>query len=141
MFGVDVVETCAIETAVDPRPWIHRFIETFETAERGVEIVRTVSWLYKRYGDASPLSHGVEPMRQPRCTDAPTPHSHLVKEWVQDETDDGIPTNESTAASLFVFENATLAKKLGVFVWTIEQGNDEDQTVLHYSFLLKVDDM
>ncbi|KAH7721314.1 hypothetical protein AAVH_11170 [Aphelenchoides avenae] len=137
LFGVDVVETCTITTELDPRPWIVRFTETFKRAERGTNSIRSASLLYKRYVKTPPLHNTlVNTLGQPRRTNAPTPHSAFIKEWLREECLYGDVATESNFAELFVFENANSAKKLEVFAWSVEQ-----VAAFHYAFLLQVVDV
>ncbi|KAH7716288.1 hypothetical protein AAVH_16287 [Aphelenchoides avenae] len=129
LFGAGVVETCAMVTLVDPRPWIRRFIETFEMAQRGAKVVRSVTLLHS----SSPLSHAVDSLGRPRRTDAPTPQSDYIKECF------GGTTLTESKAKLFVFEKEcgrekNAAKKLEVFVWTVRPEHGDAQT----AFLLQV---
>lgn len=63
--------------------------------------------------------------------------SDFVKEWSRGQHIFlGKTTTESTVAELFMFENAKLAKKLEVAVWTLAQ-----HCTLHYAFLLQVSDI
>ncbi|KAH7702595.1 hypothetical protein AAVH_30247 [Aphelenchoides avenae] len=110
-------------------------------AERGTDIVRSVTLLHMR-AHAWPLRHAVDPLGEPRRTDAPTPHSAFIKEWSRKEQlDRGETITESAVSELFVFENAKSAKKLEVFVWTLMQADDDAEFSLHYVFLLQVLDM
>lgn len=111
--------------------------QMFAMAEHGTDIVRSVTLLYKRSYDTSPLRHIISTLGKPRSTDVPTPHSAFTKEWSREEyLNHGSTVTEATSAELFVFENATAAKKFELFVWTIEKVN-----ALHYAFLLQVVDM
>lgn len=111
----------------------------FEKAERETNVVPSVALLHKRNPDVSPLHHADDPLGHPRLTGIPAPQSAFVKEWMRQAKRSGTAT-ESTVADLFVFENATLARKLEVFVWTIEYVK-HDLSSLHYAFLLHVEDM
>lgn len=53
----------------------------------------------------------------------------------------GFVVTESPFAELFLFENAKAAKKLQVFVWTVEQTKNAVHDSLHYAFLLNVVDV
>lgn len=116
-------------------------MQKFEAAECAcARTIKSLTLIYRRFRDASPLRHAVDPSRQPRSTDVPTPQSAFVKKWVREETvriglDVGVSTTESSVASLYVFENKAIAKKLEVFAWSIEQGFS-----LHYAFLLQLTD-
>lgn len=114
----------------------------FKTAERGTDIVRSVTFLHRRL-DPSPLRHSVEPLGQARRTDVPTPHSAFVKDWIRKEqrVHGGIFT-ESAAAELHVFENPRAEKQLEIFQWTIEDvvEGDDWSDLLHYAYLLQVVD-
>lgn len=117
----------------------------FEAADRGTAIVASVTLLHARYKEASHLRHAVDPLGQPRRTEAPKPHSAFIEEWSRKQKRfDKRTTIESTVAHLYAFENAKSEKKLEVFVWTLEQVSeleDEDLPALHYAFLLQVSDM
>lgn len=111
-------------------------LQMFEKAKRGTHIIPSVTLLHKRFYQASPLHYAVDPLGKPRRTDAPTPNNAFIKQWLQqphlvyalDDT-----RNESVISELFVFENAMTAKKLEVYMWTIEQCD-----TLHYAFSLQV---
>ncbi|KAH7709077.1 hypothetical protein AAVH_23658 [Aphelenchoides avenae] len=103
-----------------------------ERAERGTNITRSVTLLYQR-NEASPYRHTLELFGRPWCTDVPTPDSAIIKKWTDDMPRD---ITESAVADFFQFENVNLAKKLEVFVWTVEQ-----PTASHYAFMFKVIDM
>ncbi|KAH7703897.1 hypothetical protein AAVH_28927 [Aphelenchoides avenae] len=142
LFGVHVLETCAMTTGVDPRPWICKFVKRFENAEAGTDMVRSVVLLHQRFGLVSPVHHDVDPLGRPRRTDVPKPHCDFMKEWYRGARLDSYTITESTVAELFVFENAQAAKKLDVFVWTVnEECQDEEENSLSYVFLLRVVDM
>lgn len=120
---------------------VHSSLQMFEEAERGTEIVRSVTLIYKRFGKASPFLRNVEALGQPRRTDVPTPPSDFVKEWCR-RSAHGTTTTESTVAGLFVFDNVKLAKKLEVFVWSLEAVSTAPAyRTLHYAFMLQVVDM
>lgn len=109
----------------------------FETAERGTDVVRSVTLLHLRFFDASPLRGMDDLFGQPRHTDIPIQHSAFVK----DRSRRNFPTNTYTEASnaeVFVFENANLAMKLDLFVSTIEQVLSLRTRTLHYVFQLQV---
>ncbi|KAH7712800.1 hypothetical protein AAVH_19874 [Aphelenchoides avenae] len=109
--------------------------------ERGMDSVHTVTLLYERHGDASTLNLTVNPFGQPRRTGVPTPYSAFIKEsYRRDQCihPSASSATESPVAELFVFENVMSAKKLEVFVWTVEEVENEAQTNLHYAFLLQV---
>lgn len=108
----------------------------FESCERGTDVVRTVTLLHKRFFDDSPIFQPVDPLRLQRRANVPTPHNAFIKEWARREQEQEIATTESPLAELFVIENAKAAKKVEVFVWTLQQ-----QPSLHYAFLLHVSDM
>ncbi|KAH7721301.1 hypothetical protein AAVH_11151, partial [Aphelenchoides avenae] len=139
LFGVNVVESCAIMTEVDPSPWIRKFIEKFEAAERGRNIIRAVTLTYRRDGKAWSLDHAVGTLGEPRCVDVPTPHNAFVKKCFRCIA--GFTVTESTVAELYVFENAKSAKKLEVFVWTMEEVYRDSDISLHYAFFFQVVDM
>lgn len=113
----------------------------FEMTERGTDAVRSVTLLYERPGEASPLRRFDDAFGQPRHTDVPTPHSAFIKEKYRTDQcfyHSPISTTESSVAELYVFENVKSVKKLELFVWTIEEVEDAAQTNLHYAFLIKV---
>ncbi|KAH7716293.1 hypothetical protein AAVH_16292 [Aphelenchoides avenae] len=139
LFGINVVETCALSTYDDLCPWIGKFIKIFDTAERGTEIVRAVT-LITDYAYESP-HHAVGALGQPRRTDAAAPHNAFVKEWLSSIDFGGITLTESSVAELFVFENAQAAKKLEVLVWTIAESLEGRPTGYNYVFLLQVFDV
>ncbi|KAH7678245.1 hypothetical protein AAVH_41856 [Aphelenchoides avenae] len=140
--GVDVVKTCVIKTDVDPCPWIGKFLGLFETAQRGMEVVRSVTLLHTRFHNASHLRHRVDPLGRPYRTDVAAPPSAFLKEWALRwvKTDRSTIT-ESPTAELFVFENVKSAMKLEVSTWTVHQVYGRGHSALHYAFLLKADDM
>jgi hypothetical protein len=113
-------------------------LQTFETAAPGTDIIRSVTLLHERYYGASPLHHTVGPLVQPWRTNVPTPHSAFIKQWASEHFLHAV--SESTVAELFLFENAKLAKKLEIYVWTVEQAI-RDWSALHYAFLLQVVDV
>ncbi|KAH7702241.1 hypothetical protein AAVH_30605, partial [Aphelenchoides avenae] len=144
LFGVDVVETCDLSTEVDPRPWIGKFVETFEKAERGTDVVRSVTLLHLRFRTVSTLQH-TEALGQPRRTDVSMPHNEFFVNWLCSVCRQHAPLRPSNInqCELFVFENAKAAKKLEVLVWTvvtvkIDHGHEP---ALHYIFRLQVVDM
>ncbi|KAH7699674.1 hypothetical protein AAVH_33221, partial [Aphelenchoides avenae] len=139
LFGIEVVKNIAMSTRADPRPWIRKFAENFETAERGTDVFRLVTLLHKRSGETAPLRHTVDPLGKPRRTDVPTPRSTVFKQWSERaQVVDGVITTESPTANLFVFENAKSAQKLAVIAWSIEETKNAAQISLHYAFLLMV---
>lgn len=116
----------------------------FETTERGMDAVRSVTLLYERPRNASTLRHSDHALGQPNRAGLPTPHSAFVKEWCRRDPclyHSPISTTESAVAELFLFENARSAKKLEVFVWTVEDVVNEVRISLHYAFLLQVADV
>lgn len=104
-------------------------LQMVERAERG-----TNTLLYQR-NEVSPYRHTLELFGRPRRTDVPTPHSAIIKKWVGDKRP-WVYTTESAVADFFEFDYAKLAKKLEVFVWTIEE-----RTASHSAFMFKVVDM
>ncbi|KAH7711279.1 hypothetical protein AAVH_21437, partial [Aphelenchoides avenae] len=147
LFRADVVETCAIETRVDPRPLVKKFIEMFEKADHGTDIVRSVTILHLgRYFATALFRNAVDAFGQPHYTAVPTPRSAFVKEWSRNQSLDGRTTTESPVADLFVYNNAKAARKLEVFMWHVQQVDEDDGDAyapipLHYAFLLQVVDM
>ncbi|KAH7709226.1 hypothetical protein AAVH_23517 [Aphelenchoides avenae] len=139
LFGINVVESCAIATEVDPSLWIRTFIEKFEAAERGTNIIRAVTLAYRRDGKASPLGHAVGRLGQLRRIDVPTPHNAFVKKWFRCIA--GFTVTESPVAELYVFENAKSAKKLEAFVWSVEEVYRDSDISLHYAFFFQIVDM
>ncbi|KAH7709989.1 hypothetical protein AAVH_22719 [Aphelenchoides avenae] len=146
LFGVDVVESCGIATEVDPRPWIRKFVEMFETAGPETGIVRSVTLLYNRFGEDTSSLLDLKPLGQPCSTDIPKPHSE-IEERLQERRRNRWIIAESPVAELFLFENAKLAQKLELLVWTIEQPHGYHGTTgfpldyMHYAFLLRVVDL
>lgn len=120
-----------------------RSLQTFERAQRGTRIVRSVTLLHRRWGEVSPLSLSDSALGEPRRTDVPTPHNNLIQRWArQTDLDGRTTTTASNVAEFFVFENVMSATKLELFVWTLEQVvREEALTALHYAFLLHVFDM
>lgn len=121
---------------------MHSLLQKFEMTEPGTDIVESVTLIYESSGDLSRLSEILEPLGHPRCSDAPTPRSAFVEEWTRERDQrffDGT-TTESPVAAFFVFENAKAAKRLEVFVWTLEQVDEDDveDALVHWAFLLKV---
>ncbi|KAH7691414.1 hypothetical protein AAVH_40070 [Aphelenchoides avenae] len=142
LFGVDVVETCAITTEVDPRLWIGKFVEMFETAARGTDVVRSVTLIHTRLFEERPVRLADDLLGRPLCKEVPTPHNACVKEWSRvNHLIYGTTSTESAVAELFVFDNPNLAKKLELFAWTIEQVHCSAGISMHYAFLLRVVDM
>lgn len=97
--------------------------------------------LYERDFETSTLRHDVDPLGHPRRVDATAPQSAFIKEWASEKQLDDATITESAAAELFVFENAKSAKNLEVFVWTLGEEYEGEQTSLHYAFLLRVVDV
>ncbi|KAH7706805.1 hypothetical protein AAVH_25970 [Aphelenchoides avenae] len=141
LFGVDVIQTCAIATIVDPRQWIAKFIGMFEAAERGKDVVPSVTLLHERPNNSAPLRHTADPLGRPRHTEVPAPQSAYIKEWVRKMPFYGRPFTESTVSNLYVFENAKAAKKLEISEWTLEEVRNGVLTSVYYAFLLKVVNM
>lgn len=112
----------------------------FEVAERGTDVIRSVTLLHQRYDRESPLLETFDVLGQPLRTEAPAPNSAFVKEWYGDDDLSDTITTEPTVANLFLFENAKSAQKLEVFAWTLEEVG-HGQPFLHYAFLLQVVDM
>ncbi|KAH7706806.1 hypothetical protein AAVH_25971 [Aphelenchoides avenae] len=140
--GVDVVESCAMSTRVDPRPWMGKFVEMFENAERGPNIIREVTLLHAHFEQPMPLPHVFGPLGQPWRTNITTEPSHFVKEWSRvTGRAYGATTVESPVADFFIFRNAKAAQKLGIFAWTIEQRKNDAQTSFHYAYLLRIIDI
>ncbi|KAH7711660.1 hypothetical protein AAVH_21017 [Aphelenchoides avenae] len=111
-------------------------------AERGAKIVGSVTALHTGLGDESPSRYAVEPFAEPRCSDAPTPHSAFTREWLRNQDlAYGSTIVEPNVAELFVFENEKAAKKLEVFAWTFKECFEGRRSVLSYTFLRQVVDM
>lgn len=110
-------------------------------AGRVTDVVRSVTLLYKRVGEGSPLRHTVDLLGLPRRTDASAPHSDFIRQWCRTERLHGYTIEVSSAAERFVSENAQWAKKLELYVWTIKQMREGMHTAMHYAFLLRVVDM
>ncbi|KAH7721306.1 hypothetical protein AAVH_11156 [Aphelenchoides avenae] len=133
LFGVDVAETCAMTTDAYPHPWIEKFIEMYENAECGTDVVRSVTLLHDRTDEKYPLPYSDDPLGRPQRADVPTPHSAFVKEWSRKRQLLGDIVTESAVADLFEFG------KLELFVWTIKHvGKDGCWQALHYAFLLQI---
>lgn len=116
----------------------------FEMTERGTDVVKSVTLHHVRSfeRDATPVPLDVDLFGWPRrSTNVSTPHSAFVKERYRDGHLYGYATAESPVADLFVFENAKLAKKLELFVWTVEEPNRSAWTALNYAFLLQIVDV
>lgn len=92
----------------------------FEMAERGTDIVPSVSLLYARFHKASLLRRCVDSSGEPRHTDVPIPRSAFIKEWLR-SYNGRITSTESSVVKVFVFENVKSTKELEVFVWNTEQ--------------------
>lgn len=140
-------------------PIIHSSLQMFWMAERGTDIVRSVTLLDTH---AKGPSH-LDALGPPRRTEVPTPRIAFVKEFLAKNHNFYGKTKitESPVAELFVFENTKCAKRLEVFVWTIEQVEVDEvwecvrgcgcggghrevprgNIVRHRAFLLKVTDM
>lgn len=110
----------------------------FESAERGTDTVRSVTLLHERYDEAWTLRHNIDPFGRPPRTDATTPQTAFIKEWIRKERLRATRINESTVAEYFVFENEKSAKKLEVFVWPVRCVSVLNRFSIHYAFLLKV---
>lgn len=92
-------------------------------AAPGTDITRPVTLLHLDVNEARfPLA--VDPLGQPRRIDAPTPPSAYIKACKRNLLHEGYTTNESAGAEQFEFENARLAKKLDIFVWTVKRVYD-----------------
>lgn len=112
----------------------------FETDERGTDIVRSVTLLVLNCLEESPRN-AARPFPKPQLTDASTPRTALLEEWSREAIAHRHTVNESPVAQLFVFGNASLAKKLDVFAWTVELLHEEEPVDLYYAFLLQVVDV
>lgn len=119
----------------------------FERADHGTDIVRSVTILHLgSYFATPPFHNAVDAFGQPHHVAVPTPHSEFVKEWSRNQSLDGRTTTESTVADLFVYNNTKAARKVEVFMWTVQQvDEDEDDYYapipLNYAFLLQVADI
>ncbi|KAH7712426.1 hypothetical protein AAVH_20230 [Aphelenchoides avenae] len=114
----------------------HLVYEAFEMAERGNEVVRSVTLLHERWGTASPLIPTIDPLGPPRLVDVPTPRSAFLHGWYRSDHLRGFTATEAPISELFVFENWKLAKKLEVFTWTIEHVGRKAHA-LHTAFLFQ----
>lgn len=119
----------------------------FEALQRGTDIVRSVTLVHTRR-DTTRLRLAVEPLGRPRRSNVPRPCCAFVKNWLPEWMLclegiglDGIRATESKLSDLFVFENATSAKRLDVHVWTIDARLSGRPFGLSYAFQLHVVDV
>ncbi|KAH7723765.1 hypothetical protein AAVH_08732 [Aphelenchoides avenae] len=113
----------------------------FEAAERETKIVLPVTLLHLRFFKGPPLRQTAEPLGRALLTDVSSPHCDFIKRWSREQRRFyGTLPVESAIAELFVFENATAAKKLEIYAWSVEQVR-YGQASFHNSFLLQVVDM
>lgn len=118
---------------------IPSLLQTFRMATPETVITRSVTLIYVRFFDVSLLDHSGEPLGRPQRTDVLTPNCAFIEEWSREHHFvNGLTTTASPIAQLFVFENAPAAMKLEVFVWRVEQVDEDALASLHYAFLLQV---
>lgn len=143
----DYAMRCTSDRALRRVHIMNSSLQAFSSAERGKDIVRSVTLLHQYYADVPPSLPFVDPLGQPRRTAVPTPQSDFIEEWLLNAAQPHEGTfTESTVADVYVFENAKAAKKLEVFLWPIVQSEalspyPGPSTFTHYVFRLQVTDM
>lgn len=111
----------------------------FENAERGTDIVRSVTLRHDRTDEKYDLPHPHDPLGEPRRSGVPTQHSAFIKEWSRRRRLLGDSVTESAVADLFEY-GGKAATKLQLFVWTIKHVGKTGWKALHYAFMLQVTD-